>query len=56
MNAAASHTNRSASLGARGDRRLEAAGLDAADVRKLESVQVQVGNLGTSILGLEAPA
>ncbi len=32
----------------------QAAGLDAADVRRLESVQVQVGNLGTSILGLEA--
>ena len=33
----------------------KAAGLGAADVRKLESVQVQVGNLGTSILGLETP-
>ena len=32
----------------------QAAGLDAADVRQLESVPVQVGNLGTSILGLEA--
>ncbi len=32
----------------------QAAGLDAADVRRLEGVQVQVGNLGTSILGLEA--
>ena len=32
----------------------QAAGLDAADVRKLEGVPVQVGNLGTSILGLEA--
>ena len=32
----------------------QAAGLDAADVRELESVPVQVGNLGTSILGLEA--
>ncbi len=32
----------------------QAAGLDPAGVRKLESVQVQVGNLGTSILGLEA--
>ena len=32
----------------------QAAGLDPADVRRLESVQVQVGNLGTSILGLEA--
>ncbi len=31
-----------------------AAGLDPADVRRLESVQVQVGNLGTSILGVEA--
>jgi len=31
-----------------------AAGLDPADVRRLEGVQVQVGNLGTSILGLEA--
>ena len=31
----------------------QAAGLDAADVRELESVSVQVGNLGTSILGLE---
>jgi hypothetical protein len=30
-----------------------AAGLDAADVQRLESVQVQLGNLGTSILGLE---
>ena len=32
----------------------QSAGLDPADVRRLESVQVQVGNLGTSILGLEA--
>ncbi len=32
----------------------QTAGLDPADVRRLESVQVQVGNLGTSILGLEA--
>ncbi len=32
----------------------QGAGLDAADVRKLENVPVQVGNLGTSILGLEA--
>jgi len=32
----------------------QAAGLDPADVRRLESVQMQVGNLGTSILGLEA--
>ena len=32
----------------------QAAGLDAADVRRLESVPVGVGNLGTSILGLEA--
>jgi hypothetical protein len=32
----------------------QAAGLDAADVRELEGVSVQVGNLGTSILGLEA--
>jgi len=31
-----------------------AAGLDSADLRRLESVQVEVGNLGTSILGLEA--
>ncbi len=31
-----------------------AAGLDAADVRRLQGVKVQVGNLGTSILGLEA--
>src|SRR5208337_2716982 len=31
-----------------------AAGLDPADIRRLEGVQVQVGNLGTSILGLEA--
>jgi hypothetical protein len=31
-----------------------AAGLDPADVRRLEGVQVEVGNLGTSILGLEA--
>jgi RHS repeat-associated protein len=30
-----------------------AAGLGAADVRELEGVSVQVGNLGTSILGLE---
>jgi hypothetical protein len=30
------------------------AGLDAADVRTLASVQISVGNLGTSILGLEA--
>ena len=32
----------------------QAAGLDAADVRKLESVPVQVSNVGTTILGLEA--
>ncbi len=32
----------------------QAAGLDAADVRKLESVPVHVMNLGTTILGLEA--
>ncbi len=32
----------------------QAAGLDAADVRKLERAQIQVGNLGTSILGMEA--
>jgi hypothetical protein len=32
----------------------QAAGLDAADVRKLESVPVEVTNLGTTILGLEA--
>jgi hypothetical protein len=32
----------------------QTAGLDAADVRTLESVQTSVGNLGTSILGLEA--
>jgi hypothetical protein len=32
----------------------QAAGLDAADLRKLESVPVQVSNLGTTILGLEA--
>ena len=32
----------------------QAAGLDAADVRKLESVPIQVSNLGTTILGLEA--
>jgi Ca2+-binding RTX toxin-like protein len=32
----------------------QAAGLDNADVRKLENVTIQVGNLGTSILGLEA--
>ena len=32
----------------------QAAGLDAADVRELEGVSVTVGNLGTSILGLEA--
>ncbi len=31
----------------------EAAGLDATDVRKLEGVPVEVGDLGTSILGLE---
>jgi hypothetical protein len=31
-----------------------AAGLDAAAVRKLKSVRIQVGDLGTSILGLEA--
>jgi hypothetical protein len=30
-----------------------AAGLDAAEVQLLENVQIQVGNLGTSILGLE---
>ncbi len=32
----------------------QAAGLDAAEVRGLDRVQIQVGNLGTSILGLEA--
>jgi hypothetical protein len=32
----------------------QAAGLDAADVRRLDSVRVGVGDLGTSILGLEA--
>ncbi len=32
----------------------QAAGLDGTDVRKLEGVSVQVGNLGTSILGVEA--
>jgi hypothetical protein len=32
----------------------QAAGLDAADVRKLEGVPVGVANLGTSTLGLEA--
>ena len=32
----------------------QSAGLDAAEVRGLEGVSVQVGNLGTSILGLEA--
>ncbi len=32
----------------------QGAGLDAADVQRLESVQVQVGNLSTGILGLEA--
>ena len=32
----------------------QAAGLDLADVRKLESVPIQVSNLGTTILGLEA--
>jgi hypothetical protein len=32
----------------------QAAGLDAAGLRRLESVPVEVGNLGTSILGLEA--
>jgi hypothetical protein len=32
----------------------QAAGLDAADVRELEGVTIQVGDLGTSILGLEA--
>ena len=32
----------------------QAAGLDAADVRRLEGVPVQVGDLGTSILGVEA--
>ncbi len=31
----------------------QSAGLDAADVRRLETVQIQVGNLGTSILGVE---
>jgi len=31
-----------------------AAGLDPADLRRLEGAQVQVGNLGRSILGLEA--
>ncbi|MHB1556933.1 MAG: hypothetical protein ACYC61_05585, partial [Isosphaeraceae bacterium] len=31
-----------------------AAGLDAADVRRLSTVPVRVGDLGTSILGLEA--
>jgi hypothetical protein len=32
----------------------QAAGLSAGDVRRLESVRIQVGDLGTSILGLEA--
>jgi hypothetical protein len=32
----------------------QAAGLDAADVRALEGVTIQVGDLGPSILGLEA--
>ncbi len=32
----------------------QAAGLGAADVRKLESAPVQVSNLGTTVLGLEA--
>ena len=32
----------------------QAVGLDDADVRKLENVTIQIGNLGTSILGLEA--
>ena len=32
----------------------QAAGLDVTDVRNLEGVSVQVGNLGTSILGVEA--
>ncbi len=32
----------------------QSVGLDDADVRKLESVTIQVGNLGTSTLGLEA--
>ncbi len=32
----------------------QVAGLDAADVRKLESVPIEVANLGTTILGLEA--
>jgi hypothetical protein len=31
----------------------QAAGLDAADVRRLDSVRIQVGALGTNILGLE---
>jgi RHS repeat-associated protein len=31
-----------------------AEGLDAADIQKLKAVKVQVANLGTSILGLEA--
>jgi hypothetical protein len=30
------------------------AGLDAADVRRLETARIQVGNLGSSILGVEA--
>ncbi len=32
----------------------QVAGLDGADVRKLESVPIDVANLGTTILGLEA--
>jgi Ca2+-binding RTX toxin-like protein len=32
----------------------QAAGLDPADLRRLHSVRIQVGNLGGSILGLEA--
>jgi hypothetical protein len=32
----------------------EAAGLDAADARRLERVPIQVGNLGANILGIEA--
>ena len=32
----------------------QSAGLDATDVRRLETAKVQVANLGTNILGLEA--
>jgi hypothetical protein len=31
-----------------------AAGLDSTDIRRMQGVKVEVGNLGTSILGLEA--